>query len=151
MTVGELTFEERIVANATAWVGTRFVYGARRKGKGVDCAKMVLGIFKDEGAIPVGVEPPHLSPGWIYGRMALPENHRYDFRDFLRKWGNELPFGERHPADVISFYWNGVESHVAILVHDDCVIHADAIKGRVVRQRLSCLRSVCAVYRLKGR
>ena len=137
----------QIVAIAESWIGTPFRYGASIKGKGVDCAKFVFMVFKELGAIQTNDLPPHLPPCWndVVESQGIDPNI---FRNQLLKYADIVPFNDRRAGDVISFIYRGLESHVGILVEDDCIVHAKTGR-RVVKQRLRSLTNVCSVYRLK--
>ena len=137
--------QKRICDIAETWLGTPFVYGACRKGCGVDCAKFILGVFKEAGLLEQGVYPPHQHKDWNAGKNVNPDT----FMNEILKYGNKIPFDERQPGDVISFIYRNVESHLAILVEDDCIIHAH--DGReVIKKRLRSFSNVCSVYRIKN-
>lgn len=138
------TQAQEICRIAEEWIGTPFKYGACRKGHGVDCAKLVLAVFKEAGVMDEGVYPPHQHKDWAAGKDVDPNV----FRNELLKYGDPVPYDDRQPGDVITFRYRGIESHLGILVEDDCIVHAYIGKD-VMKQRLSCFPNVCAVYRAK--
>ena len=144
MTVAEL---RRIVVEETlSWVGTRYRQNCMQKGKGADCARTGIRGFHVAGLIPWHMQPP------IKGRDRLLAGEYVDpnlFRDFIIKCGGvPVPYDERMPADIATFRYLGVESHIGILVERDWMV--DAVSGGRVRKRpLTKINSLVAIYRHK--
>ena len=137
--------QKKICDIAKTWLGTPFVYGACRKGSGVDCAKLILGVFKEAQLLDNGVHPPHQHRDWNAGKNVNPDV----FKNEILKYADKIPFDERQPGDVISFIYRKVESHLAILIEDDCIIHA--YQGReVIKKRLRSFGNICSVYRIRN-
>lgn len=136
-----------IVSIAESWLGTPFVHGACIKGQGVDCSKFIFSVFQEYGHIKKKDLPPHLPPDW--NLMPVDKIDKDIFIKQLLRYGIKIPYDDREPGDVISFLYNGIESHVAILVEDDCIIHAVREK-KVKKQRLRRYKgNICSVYRMR--
>jgi cell wall-associated NlpC family hydrolase len=150
MTTEEKILRRKIVEEAESWIGTPYQFGAKEKGKGVDCAEFGIMPWKNVGLIPIGVQVLRQHKDWIHGKSV----DKDAFKNFILKFGYEVPFDDRLPADMITFYYRGkdniaIESHVAILVCDDHIVHAQS--GRKVKKHhLSTHKNVCSVYRYKG-
>jgi len=136
-----LTYEDvQIVVPqiARTWLGTPYHQNTCMKGKGVDCARFLTAIFQEAGLIPLSYQPPPEHRDWIHGKDV---DTKQFMRDLLR-FGHRVKFDERVPGDVISFTYNGVESHVGVLVENDHIIHAcnvSEVMEHPLRAFLSCI------------
>lgn len=134
-----------IPAIAESWLDTPYVYGACVKGKGVDCARFIMAVYREAGFVPPGYRTPHQHKDWHYGKHV-------DKDVFMRevlKFAHRISIEDVRPGDVVSFLYNGIESHLAIVVGDGCIVHA--VSGsRVKKQLLRSLDNVCSVYRANG-
>ena len=137
--------EEIIPKIALEWLHTPFHMNACVKGKGVDCVRFVVGVFKEAGLIPVWYEPPPEHADWFLGKKV----DKQLFVRHIKRFGNKINFENRRPGDVFSYFVAETESHLAILLKDDYVIHA--VRGKeVLKTRMRALKaSFCAVYRIK--
>ena len=136
---------KNVVDIAYSWIGTPYCYGASKKKVGVDCVRFILAVFKEAELIPKGVSPPHQHVDWIYGKNV----DKDVFKRYIMKYAFEINYDNREPGDVVTFYYNGIESHMGIIVDDDCVIHAMADRA-VVKNRLRIMNNICMVYRANG-
>lgn len=138
----ERILTEDVPAIALEWVGTPYVYGAKVKGKGVDCARFIIAVFQEAGLIPRGYKPPHQHKDWLYGKNVKADV----FVREIVKYGRKIEYQNRRPGDVVSFLYNGIESHLGIIVDDDCIVHA-VDKQQVKKVRLRSYSNLCSVYR----
>lgn len=130
---------------AESWEGTPYIYGACVKGKGVDCARFIMAVYQKAGFVPPGYRTPHQHREWHYGKHV---DKDVFVREIL-KFSHKISPDDIQPGDVISFLYNGIESHLAIVVGDGCIIHA--VSGsRVKKQLLRTLNNICSVYRVNG-
>ena len=131
----------KIIQEAYSWIGTPYKQGCCVKGKngGIDCGFFMAEIFKASGVVPHYYKPPIIPKS---KELVPPEL----FRNELLKFGNIVPFKERQIADVITLVFDGKESHVMVLVDDDCVIHAVSHRG-IKKQRLRSYKNIGFVYR----
>ncbi len=143
MTATEL--RAAIVAEVRSWEGTKYVNNCTVKGKGVNCTNLGASTFKMFGLMPLGATVPAMGNDWNYSKDTDP----LLFKKFIAPYGVEIPFDDRLPADAITFYFGQLhmESHWALIVDDDCVTHANSHDGKVKRQRLRRIKSICSVYR----
>lgn len=130
---------------AMEWLRTPFAFNCCCKGKGVDCARFITAVFKEAGLIPEGYHPPPEHGNWIYGKDV---NERF-FAEEILQYAYEIPFNERQAGDVVSFYWKGIESHLAILKTAKIVIHAVRDKAVLMHHLSAFMDKFCAVYRVK--
>jgi len=137
-----------IVEEGRSWVGTPYLYGAKQKGRGVDCSEFVIDPWRVKRIIDPRTTLPRQHRDWIMDKTP-PNPHI--FRDFILKFCYVIPFDDRLPADMITFMFNGLESHIAIVdsLDPDYILHAVSCQ-RVRRQRLASLNSMVAVYRPKA-
>ena len=143
-----ITIQDRIVEEAYSWLGTPYHQGCCIKGinGGISCGDLPVDIFKVMGFIPKSFKLPYIYKDWHRGlKKNVPEDL---FRNIILKFGYEISFKERCRGDVITFKYNNIESHIAIIVEDDCIIHAVSGKG-VKKQRLRNYKNICSVYRVK--
>ena len=142
--------QQAIINEAVSWLGTPYDYGSAEKGKGIDCAKFLLAVYKKVGLIRPGFQPPHMNPDWSFKADADPAA----FKEFILKCGHEVPFDERLPGDIVSYQFPGYagrlyETHLAILIENDLIIHA-VRDHEVMRHRMTAFNNIKSVYRAKG-
>ncbi len=103
---------EKIVKEASGWLGTPYAYGKAEKGEGCDCSGMVLVIYEK-----------------ITG-VKLPRNsaQQKEFCKNLKK--NDVEKGD------LCFFATGKDpdkvSHVGIMIDEANFIHASSSKGVVI-------------------
>ena len=136
--------KKKVCDIAESWIGTPYKYGVKVKGKGVDCARFILSVYQEAGLIPVGFHPPHQHKDWVLGKNV----NRNAFSDEILKYGEKVEYDDRQAGDVASFLYNGIESHLGIIVEDDFIIHAKTGEG-VKKQKFTLYKNVCGIYRLK--
>ena len=109
---------------------------------------MKISIFKAVGAVKKGYDPPHQYKDWHMAPESL--LNKYVFVDELKKFSEEVDLRDRQPGDILIFSYAGVQSHLGIVVEDDCFIHA--VSGRkVMRSSVkSHLGKLRGVYRING-
>ena len=72
------------------------------------------------------------------------------FRKFILQFGEEIKFDDRQSGDLVSFIFQGVESHIGIITrtNPDWFIHNPS--GETVRfQKLMQVGSLKSIYRHK--
>ena len=118
---------QRVISEARTWLETPFAHGQQIKGLGVDCGRLLLGIFANAGVTEPFDLPPY-SPAWFM--------HKDDeiFLACLRKLGREVD-GQR-PGDVAIFRVGRCYSHGGIVTRLEplTIIHAVHPYGRVVEE-----------------
>jgi NlpC/P60 family putative phage cell wall peptidase len=108
-----------IVAEARAWIGTRYRHQASLKGIGCDCLGLVRGVWRN----CIGDEPeaaPAYAPDWAEatGVEAL--------ADAALRHLAAIPRNDFAAGDVLLFRWRDgcVAKHAAIATATDGMIHA---------------------------
>jgi len=136
-----------VVAEALSWVGTPYRFGCQEKGKGADCAEFELKPFKYARLIPRGVRPPRAHRDAYVGAKVDPD----EFRNFLLRYCDEVPYADRMPSDIATFLVNGLERHVSIIVsvRPDSIVHAVQLSS-VRIQRLRKVSALKSIYRHKA-
>lgn len=105
----------RVVAEASAWVGTPWHHQGRVKGVGVDCAMLLCEVYHAAGLVPF-IDPRPYPRDWHYHR----EEER--FLGWLAKYG--FPVLDPKPGDIAIFKFGRCFSHGAIIVDWPLVIHS---------------------------
>lgn len=125
--MAQLLPSERVVAEALTWLDTPYHHAADVKGRGVDCAMLLVRVFVDTGLVePFDPRPyPH---DWY-----LHHDHER-FLGWIERFGVRLKDGEREqPGDVRLYQWGRCVSHGAIVVSDTEIVHAWLPARRVER------------------
>jgi hypothetical protein len=135
----------RIVVNeAISWIGTPYRANCMQKGRGVDCARFGIVPYQVAGLISWGVQIPPENSEWFLDKNRDP----YKFKNFILRFGVEIPFDERLPADIATFLVEGIETHISILRTRDRIIHA-SMDSTVKEQRLLKIPTFRSIYRHK--
>lgn len=110
-----MTTREAVVAEARAWLGTPFHHHGQVKGAGVDCAQILIAVYRDAGLIP-DIDVGHYPADWHL--------HRADERylGWVRQYAQ--PTERPLPGDVALFRFGRCISHAGIVVEWPLVIHA---------------------------
>jgi len=137
---------EIIVLHALRGIDTPYRNGGQEAYKGADCANFGITPYKLAGLINEGLRIPHQHKDWMLGKDINP----FIFREFILQFAEEVPFDDRKPADMVSFLWQGIESHVGIItqIDPDWFVHAPS--GEAVKfQKLMQATSLKSIYRHK--
>jgi len=111
-----------IVAEAQAWLGTRFHHMQCLKGAGVDCLGLIYGVYRAVGLVGE-VKIPFYRPDFMHHRSGE------DYLEGLLQYGRVVERAE--PGDVALFRYGRVFGHGAIVVEWPRLIHAFAERGEV--------------------
>lgn len=107
-----------VVAEARTWLGTRFHYGARIKGTGVDCAQFIAAVFEACGIFKAD-DYGFFGADWQFNT----DTEHYKMR--MVRHSVELPLSTEHKmGDVALVRVGRVFSHAGIIVAWPTVIHA---------------------------
>ena len=104
-----------VVKEALSWIGTPYRHHAMVKGTGVDCAMILIGIYKNCGLINE-VNLPYYSPQWHLHRDE--EKYLETISKYLK------PTEDPKPGDVALFKFGRTVSHSAIIIDYPQVVHA---------------------------
>ncbi len=105
-----MEFQQRIVAEARAWIGTPYLHQASCRGAGADCLGLVRGVWRAvRGAEPEA--PPAYSMDW-----SEPQGEERLWAA-ARRHLQELPPGKVAPGDVLLFRMRAgaVAKHLGIV------------------------------------
>lgn len=112
-----------MIAEARTWLGTPYHHAANVKGVGVDCAMLLVEVFRAVGLVAADFDPRPYPRAW------------YLHRDEERFMGFLLDQSQRtedpQAGDVVLYRFGRTASHGAILIDDDYVIHAYQPAGKV--------------------
>ncbi len=137
--------QARVVAEATAWLGTPFHKDARLRGVGVDCANLLAAVYE-----AVGLVPPIAIPPAPHGWHLHSADERY-LRG-LQRWADRA-VAPWEPGDLVVFRGGRWPSagHGGIYVGDDLIVHA--VEGAGVERwplsRSILQSSLDSVWRLR--
>lgn len=118
-------------------VGTRFRPQGRSSELGLDCIGLVMAVF----AIP---------PALVRRDYRLRGDHRHEIMTGLAPWFRRVPRPRRRPGDVLLFQVASSQMHLAVQTGDG-MVHADALRGKVVESGAIPLWPLVAVFRLRAR
>jgi cell wall-associated NlpC family hydrolase len=107
---------------SSAWLATPYHHQACVKGAGVDCAMLLVAVYRAAGLIPA-IDPRPYPPDWHLHRSA----ERY--LGWLERYGRET--ATPSPGDVALFRFGRCFSHGAIVVAWPSLIHAYIGEGCV--------------------
>lgn len=110
-----------VLEEARAWLSTPFHHGARLQGVGVDCAQFLIACYVGRGIV-APFDPGFYSIDWFLHE----EGER--FRGWIER--SCVAVKTAVPGDIMLFRYGRAESHGAIYLGDDRVIHA--FRGRGV-------------------
>ena len=65
-----MDLRQRIVEEARSWLGTPYHHQAMVKGAGVDCAMILVAVYRAVGLIPAGFDPRPYPQDWHLHRDA---------------------------------------------------------------------------------
>lgn len=139
-----MDIQKEIPVLAKDWLKTPFKRNCCCKGKGVDCARFVIGVFKEAGIVSPGYYPPVEEANWTWkdGNEEL-------FIKEIEKFADKVEYDDRKAGDIVSFKGNGKESHLAILIDDRTIIHAVRGQGVLMHLLKSFMNKFYAVYRVR--
>lgn len=109
---------------AWKWRGTRYVSNGMVMGPrgGIDCAMILVAVYKEAGYIPRDFDPRPYPPQWHVHR----NEERY--LGFIHKFSREFD-GPPHMGDVVVFKITQSFAHGAIVGNWPQIIHARAPLG----------------------
>jgi cell wall-associated NlpC family hydrolase len=121
---------EAVCAEALTWLGTPYHDLACRKGVGVDCGQLIIGVAKALGVLPWDWRcPPYAPERHLHSRIDL-------MSGLLEACGcTPVAWEARQPGDILTFCFGLVVSHAAVLLPGEALVHAVVEQG-VIRQPL---------------
>jgi len=137
MRISHLTRAD-VVAAARGWIGTPFHHLERRKGIGVDCAGLIVGVCRELGLVPAEFDVPAYTP--------TPDG--YTMRASCAQYMVPIARAAMQPGDAILLVTDLHPQHLGILAdyaHGGLsIIHAanSAHPPRVIETRLMFSRAL---------
>ncbi len=132
---------EEVVAAARSWLGTPFKHQGTRKGVGVDCGGLVVGVSIELGLIPANYQ--RLLPANVRGYSRNPDGDLG--RLLCDHYLTRIDPKDMRPGDIAVVCWDGPPRHAAIVAdspHGLTMIHADnERKHQVVEHTIRVLSS----------
>jgi NlpC/P60 family putative phage cell wall peptidase len=110
-----MTKREEVVQEAQTWLGTPYHHQGRIKGAGVDCAMLLIEVFRTCSLIPE-IDPRPYPPDWHLHRDA----ERY--LGWVKRYARAVDAPK--PGDIALFQFGRCVSHGAIVVEWPIVIHS---------------------------
>jgi NlpC/P60 family putative phage cell wall peptidase len=110
-----MTARQEVVQEARAWLGTPYHHQGRVKGAGVDCAMLLIEVFRACGLIP-DVDPKPYPPDWHLHR----DEERY--LGWVKQYAR--PVEVPQPGDIALFQFGRCVSHGAIVLEWPTVVHS---------------------------
>lgn len=112
-----MTLRPRVIAEARTWLNTPYHHLADVKGVGVDCAMLLVSVYKATGLVPAGLDPRPYVPDWHLHRGEE------KFLGWLAQHGT--PVERPQPGDVAVWRFGRTYSHGAIVVDaQGGIVHA---------------------------
>lgn len=123
--------EERalVVQIAHSWERTPYHHNAMIKGVGVDCAMLVIAVFKEAGIVEAS-QVDYL-PQWFMNRGEE------KYLNELQKYATEITEAEAQLGDVVAYKMGRTFSHGAIIIEPGwpAIIHAHQEARMVIQDR----------------
>lgn len=125
ISIGEIASERAaLLEEARSFLGTPFHHGARLKGVGIDCAQFLIACYVGRGIV-APFDPGFYAPDWFC----------HEDGERFRRWMERCCVAVESPAlpqpgDILLFRYGRAESHGAIYLGGDRVIHA--FRGQAV-------------------
>jgi len=137
---------EEIVKHAKSLLDAPYVWNGVQPERGSHCATFGLTPYKMAGLIPKSAKLPIHHRDWMLGKDVDPN----EFRDYILQFGVEISFDDRKPADLVTFMFRGIESHVGIITDVDPDWFTHQPSGCTVKfDRLLEIGSLKSIYRHK--
>jgi cell wall-associated NlpC family hydrolase len=109
---------KRVVEVAKTWLGTPYHEVQMRKGAGVDCGLLFVGVFREAGLLDPAFDPRPYSPQWHMHQA------REMYLGFVQKFTHEITEADILPGDVVVFKWGRCFAHGGIIIGWPRIIHA---------------------------
>ena len=118
-TTSEYERRQQIVSEAMRWLRTPYRNCANVLGVGVDCAMLIVEVYKAVGKCPADYDPRPYAPEWYLHR----DEERY--LEPLGVFGRRVAESDVLPGDIAVYRFGRTASHGAIVVSDTLIIHAN--------------------------
>ena len=119
-----MDLRQRIVEEARSWLGTPYHHQAMVKGAGVDCAMILVAVYRAVGLIPAGFDPRPYPQDWHLHSDA--ERYLGNITRFCREV--ETP----QVGGIAVWRFGRTFSHGGICIGGNQVIHSYVGRGVVL-------------------
>lgn len=117
-----MSARNRVIAEAQSWLRTPYHHLASVKGVGVDCAMLVVEVYKAAGLVPADLDPRPYVPDWHLHRGEE------KFVGWLQQFGTLRDGDPREvaqPGDVVIWRFGRTFSHGSVVIDAaGTIIHA---------------------------
>lgn len=138
--------QQQVVQEAMTWLGTPYHHQADVKGAGVDCAMILVRVYRAVGLIPE-FDPRPYPHDWHLHQ----EGEKY--LGFILQHA-DLVVGDPEPGDIAMFKFGRASAHGAIVIDWPLVLHATQLSGAVILADISTSEDYTnrlrGFYRLRG-
>lgn len=121
-----MSARDKIISEALGWLNTPYHHEADVKGAGVDCAMLLVRVYRDAGLIPA-IDPRPYPADWMLHR----DEERY--LGWVKQYADQVT--EPQPGDVVLYKVGRCFAHGGIVLAWPDIIHAFRDEGAVVRGR----------------
>lgn len=114
---------QRVVEIARTWIGTPYLSNAMVRGAGVDCAMLLIGVYREAGLLPDDLDPRPYPPQWHLHQGE----ERY--KNIVERFAKEVAAPPERiplPGDVVLFKIGRLFAHGGIVSNWPKIIHARA-------------------------
>ena len=112
----KIIVRDAVIAEAKTWLNTPYHHQACIKGVGVDCAMLLVAVYRACGLIPA-IDPRPYSPQWMLHR------EQEQFLGWIAQHGDET--ATPSPGDILVWRFGRTYSHGAIVIDTDgTIVHA---------------------------
>jgi cell wall-associated NlpC family hydrolase len=132
-----------VIAEARTWLRTPYHHHQCLKGVGVDCAMLLVGVYRACGFVPAEYYPDEYSPEWYLHRdQPL-------FLEQLERFAKPIAAAAALPADIAMCSFGRHAAHGLILLDETYALHAyrphrcvEIIERRSLESRIESYWSV---------
>lgn len=124
---------ENVVRIARSWIGTPYLSNAMVRGGGVDCAMILVAVYREAELIPAAFDPRPYPAQWHLHRGEE------QYRNLVEMFAQEVvapPERTPQPGDVVLFKIGRLFAHGGIISSWPYIIHARA-PGTVQEENIS--------------
>ena len=110
---------QRVLTEARSWLKTPYLTNSLIKGPrgGVDCAMLLVGVYRELGMIDPTFDPRPYPPEWHLHKSEE------KYMNFVGQFGKEI-FTDPKPGDIVLFKVARLYAHGGIVANWPNVIHA---------------------------
>lgn len=119
-----MSLRQQVIAEARSWLGTPYHHYGAVKAVGVDCAMLLVQVYKAVGLVPADLDPRPYPHDWHLHRGEE------KFLAWLQQYGHQV--ASPRPGDVAVWRFGRTYSHGAVVVGDGGEIVHSYLDARMV-------------------